>query len=51
MKIADDSVLCLTKFTVKDHSATRGPHYSPFGDDWQSIMDKVRYLPSRLDAC
>ncbi|KAJ7277538.1 glycosyl transferase family 90-domain-containing protein [Mycena rebaudengoi] len=40
-EIADDSALCLTKFTVKDHSATRGPHYTPFGDDWERIMEKI----------
>ncbi|KAF7345843.1 CAP10 domain-containing protein [Mycena venus] len=41
MKIADDSALCLTPFTIKNHNATRGPHYTPFGDDWQHIMDKI----------
>ncbi|KAJ7800177.1 hypothetical protein B0H14DRAFT_3156132 [Mycena olivaceomarginata] len=41
MKIADDSALCLTPFTIKNHNATRGPHYTPFGDDWQYIMDKI----------
>ncbi|KAJ7227909.1 glycosyl transferase family 90-domain-containing protein [Mycena rebaudengoi] len=43
-EIADDSVLCLTKVTVKDHTATRGPHHSPFGGDWQSTMDKIAFM-------
>ncbi|KAJ7277514.1 glycosyl transferase family 90-domain-containing protein [Mycena rebaudengoi] len=41
-EIADDSGLCLTKYTVKDHSATRGPNYTPF--DWQSTMDKIAFM-------
>jgi hypothetical protein len=45
MKIADGSALCLTPFTIKNHNATRGPHYTPFGDDWQHIMDKVHCFP------
>ncbi|KAJ7358539.1 hypothetical protein DFH08DRAFT_802355 [Mycena albidolilacea] len=44
MKTADDSALCLTPFTIKNHNASRGPHYTPFGDDWQHIMDKTRRL-------
>ncbi|KAJ7277509.1 hypothetical protein C8J57DRAFT_1713831 [Mycena rebaudengoi] len=44
MGIADDSALCLTKYTVKDHSATRGPNYTPFGGDWQSTMDKIAFM-------